>query len=410
MHRQPTTPPCPGCGAFARVFRNGQSQCPYCGTTLPPLPFTHAGGYFRHESPIKIGMSAKITGKAYVAVGRIQFEQMDDGTVYTWDETLLLSQDGEARYLEFDEGKWTISEGFNPSDAPAPHELMAASPGRTYRLQNLTVSVTDAGSCTVSAVEGEIPWEVERGSRNQFVDLEGGGGFFGAEIGSDGEVEWFRGRRMEEATILEMFGLKKEAEVAVGKQNARADRSKFGCLTSVLALVALFGGCAGSMNAGKVVASGSSVVSQIPADGKVFGPYNLTKANKVHRLKVSTSISQTSVWVQAVVEDKAGELFDTQADMWDETGYDDEGSWHEYSLNSSKDFKVAQPGQYFVRLYAEPEPAAANATVNFALEEGVMYPTYLIAFGVAGLILGIIFVCAGAPDKTKQVWASMSDD
>ena len=119
MNRSPEHP-CPSCGAFARIFKNGQSQCAYCGTALAPLPFTHPGGTYPHNSPLRIGMTATISGKKFVAVGRLLFEQYAEGEFYHWEEWVLLSQDGFARYLEFDEGKWTLTEAWpgGPDELP----------------------------------------------------------------------------------------------------------------------------------------------------------------------------------------------------------------------------------------------------------------------------------------------------
>jgi len=408
MKRQPTTPPCPGCGAFARVFRDGQSQCAYCGSTLPPLPFTHPGGTFAHTNPLRIGMKAKVMGKEYVAVGRLLYEQNDAGEVYRWEEWVLLSQDGEARYLEFDEGKWTMSEAFQPGAAPSFAELAPAAKGMSYQVGNMRASVSDAGICRVYGVEGEVPWPVDPGHFLRFVDFEGGGGFFSAELDeSEQEVEWYRGRRLDESAVFEMFGLKKEAQAATGREDARKDRRGFGCMLVVLALVALIGGC--GVGAGRQVAAGESTAAMIPDEGRRFGPYKLTQVGRVHRLNVETSLTQTSMWVQAVVEDASGELFDAEREFWDESGTDSDGAWHESDLRASRDFRLAQAGNYYVRLFADPEAAATSAVVRFTLREAVIFPTYLIIFGVFSLVLGGVFLLASSPQTKQKIWEAMDD-
>jgi hypothetical protein len=409
MNRQPTTPPCPGCGAFARIFKDGQSQCAYCGSTLPPLPFTHPGGHFPPVSPLRIGMKARIMGKEYAAIGRLLYEQNEEGEVYRWEEWVLLSQDGEARYLEFDEGKWTLSEAFHPGEAPSFAELAPATKGRSYRIGGMTANVSDAGTCRIYGVEGEVPWPVNPGQFLRFVDFEGGGGFFSAELDErEYEVEWYRGRRMGESAVFEMFGLKQEAQAAEARAATQKDRRSFGCMLVILALVAFIGGCGSGMGA-KQVGQGQAVVSQIPDEGQRFGPYSLTKVGRVHRLTVGTNLTQTSCWVQAVVEDDSGELLDTEREFWDESGVDSDGAWHESDLRARREFRLTKSGSYYVRLFADPEAAATNAVVQFSLEEGVLFPTYLIVFGVFSLVIGGLFMLAGAPDTRQKIWEAMDD-
>src|SRR6185436_6298937 len=111
---------------------------------------------------------------------------------------------------------------------------------------------------------------------------------------------------------------------------------------------------------------------------------------------LSSSLASTSMWVQGVVENAdAGPVFDVDGEFWDESGYDD-GPWHEWVLESHREFRLDEPGEVFVRLFADPEAAASGAPVSFVLEEGVMYPTYLLAFGVVGLIVAIVSLLASS--------------
>lgn len=408
MNRSPEHP-CPSCGAFARIFKNGQSQCAYCGTALAPLPFTHPGGTYSHNSPLRVGMTATISGKKFVAVGRLLFEQYDEGEFYRWEEWVLLSQDGFARYLEFDEGKWTLTEAWPGGPDELPDNLSA---GASVNVNGQRATITDMGVCKVTGLEGEIPWPVKVGSPLTFVDLTQDGQLLSAELDqSEGELEWFQGRRMQPSEVLAMFGLQKEAAAETGKESAKSDRKSFGCLTMLLSVVALCGWGVGCNQHGKVVATQGVTASQIDAEGMRLGPFPLTGVGKVHRLRLWTNgLTETSVFAQAVVEDAEGPVFDTDGEFWDESGVDDDGSWHESDLQSQSDFKLAKAGNYYVRLTADPETAATNAPVSFAIEEGVMHPTPLAVFGWIGLPLGFVFMAAGSPQATKSVMEGLADD
>lgn len=409
MQRRPEIP-CPSCGAFARVFKNGQSQCAYCGTALAPLPFTHPGGTFAYTSPLRIGMSAQIQGKKYIAVGRLLYEQTDDeGGYYTWEEWVLLSQDGEARYLEFDEGKWTITEAWpgGPDEFP-----MNISAGSNTQINGSWATVVDEGVCKVRGLEGEIPWPVDLSRSMKFADFTMSGQLISAEYDPAlGEIEWFQGKRLQPSEVFSMFGLQKEAAAETGKENVRADRRKFGCLTQTLALVALCGWIVGCNQHGKVVAQQTVNASQIDGDGLKLGPFDLQGTGKVHRLRLGASgFSQSSIFVQALVEDADGPVFDADGEFWDESGTDSDGAWHESDLSSQSDFKLTKPGPYYVNLIADPETSAANAPVSIAIEQGVLHPPPLAWFGFLALPIGFCFMVAGAPETTKAAWQSMSDD
>jgi hypothetical protein len=355
-------------------------------------------------------MTARINDKKFIAVGRLLFDQTDeDGGYYTWEEWVLLSQDGEARYLEFDEGKWTLTEAWPGGPDELPGGL---SEGSVTRLNGKLATVTDAGICQVRGLEGEIPWPVNVGNPLTFADFTQNGMFLSAEFDpAQGELEWFYGHRLQPSEVFTMFGLHHDAAVEIGKENVRADRLKFGCLTQTLALVALVGWGMGCVQHGKVVAQQTVSASQIDGDGLKLGPFNLTGRGQVHRLRLGASgFSQSSIFVQAVVADAEGPVFDADGEFWDESGYDSDGAWHESDLSSKADFKLSKAGPHYINLIADPETAAAGAPVSVAIEQGVLHPPPLAWFGFLALPVGFCFMVAGAPNTAKAAWQSMSGD
>jgi hypothetical protein len=245
-----------------------------------------------------------------------------------------------------------------------------------------------------------------------FVDFTLSGQLLSAEFDpTEDEMEWFRGRRLQPSEVFALFGLKKEAEVETGKENVRSDRLKFGCLTQVLALVTLVGWGMGCTQHGKVVAQQTVSATQIDGDGLKLGPFDLNATGKVHRLRLSTSgFSQSSLFVQAIVEDGEGPVFDADGEFWDESGTDSEGYWHESDLSSKADFKLAKAGPHYINLIADPETAAAGAPVSVSIEQGVLHPPPLAWFGFLALPIGFCFMIAGAPETTKAAWQSMNGD
>lgn len=407
MKRQPAHP-CPTCHGFARAkTADGRIACTRCGTILPPLPYGERSSALSHQTPLRVGMTAQIGGKEFVAVGRIRYTQTEEGETYTWEEWVLLHPDGDAQYLEYDEGKWTLTEPFQPGEAPTAGEFSIAQEGARYQVDGQSVTVTDAGACRVAGVEGEIPWPVAKGDGVRYIDMEAGSALYSAEI-TDDEVEWFRGRRLDDRAVFTLFDLRDLIAAQDRREQALKGRRFFGILcllAGVLALI-VWGVARGR---GQVVAQGSAPLASIPPDGARFGPYTLTAAGRVHRLRVSSDLSQSAAWVQAVIEDDAGDLFNAGGEFWDERGHDNEGAWHEYNLQAQSDFLLSQPGNVYVRVYAEPEAAGGSGgNVSFIVEQGVLYPPYLATFGTLSLLLGGGFLIASSPEFAKGVWNSMS--
>lgn len=394
--------PCPGCGAFARIFTNGQSTCAYCGATLAPLPFTHSGGYLPLTTPLRIGMRARIQGKEYVAIGRIGFTERDDDEVSQWEEWVLLSQDGEARYLEFDEGRWVLTQAW--PDGPYLDPAVVAE-GTRQQLGGESAICFSQGIATVSGIEGEIPWPVETGDRARYADFRAGQTIFSLEWEDFDGQEWYRGRQMPDSEVLAMFGLRTLAEAQERVETVKKDRAGFGCLLIVLSILSLIGWGVALNQRGRVVSTQSAMAASIPEEGIVFEPIYLTPNAKVHRMRLSTSgLSQTSLWAQAVLEDDQGPVLDADGEFWDETGYDD-GYWHEWVTESYQDFRVAKAGFYRVRLRADPEQPSSASPATVRIEAGVLYPPYLAWYGFIALGLGFVFLAAGG--SSQKAWTGM---
>jgi hypothetical protein len=168
-------------------------------------------------------------------------------------------------------------------------------------------------------------------------------------------------------------------------------------------------------------------------EGARFGPVRLERRNTVYRLEVRTQLQQQAMWVAAVLEDaEERELIPVDRDMWHESGYDSDGSWSESVLEASTSFVIRQPGEYYLRVYAEPEPGSTLARwlqemppaqpgsdlaayevsaprVSVTLREGTMYSTYLGWYALLALAAGTGWVMAGNPSRVKVAWEKLKE-
>jgi hypothetical protein len=356
-------------------------------------------------------MKATIGGKEFWAVGLIEYEEFDseDGRS-VWYEWVLLNPDGDLRYLEFDEGRWTLTEAYSPKNDGALVGAFGAGTGAVFDFDGDKALVRETGIGTISGFDGEIPWEIHRGERIRYTDLESANGntFYSGEMSEqNGEIEWFHGKRMDDRLVFALFGLSHLSTKLERQDSRKKNQGFFGCISILLAIAAfVFTGTSGCQ--GKIVGQGTVTAAQIPEEGKRFGPYKLAQANRVYRLRVSSQLTSTSMWVQGVVENAdSSPYFDVSQEFWDESGADSDGSWHEWVLDAKQEFRVDQPKEVYVRLFADPEAAAANAPVSFALEEGVMNWVPFLWFGLFSIVAGfIVLMIAGSG---KRVWESMSD-
>ncbi len=373
--------------------------CARCGTVVPPLPFARYSDGTRSQTPLQPGSKAMIGGKEFWAVGRGRDIERDDDSTSRWEEWVLVADDGDERWLEYDEGKWTLYEQI---DAPAHSQIGSGKFGSF---------VAESGTCKVESIGGEIPYPISPGDTLQYSERAATGDGWVYSMETDprtGMVEWFRGKRLDDRAVFTLFDLRHLLAAQDRREVKLRDRRFFGVLLLALSLISLIV-WAGGRGAGRTVAQDSVMASQIGEAGLRMGPYSLKSAGRVHRLVVSTSLSSSSMWVQAVVEHpESGALFDAEGEFWDESGSDDEGPWHEWSLESRKEFRLERAGDLYVRLFADPEASAANAPISFKLEENVMYPTAFVIFSLIALPLGTGFLIASSPGVAAKAWQGLA--
>ncbi|MFN3650475.1 MAG: DUF4178 domain-containing protein [Armatimonadota bacterium] len=411
---------CPSCGGIATIpHGETEAQCIHCGQAVRAsqavLQEQARARAFPPRTPLRPGMKARFRGQEYEATGRVVLRQKDDEGWSQWEEWYLVSADGDLLYLEYDEGKWKVSEPFIPREQVDPRELMVRATGGVMRLDGALHSIQDSGECEIAHVEGEFPWALVPGRRMRYLDLGAGGKFYSIEWTQD-ELEFYRGEYLDERAVMMMFGLHHVVAEMDRRARVLGSRRGFGGVLIAAALVALFFWMV-SMGSGRRIsgASGGAQIAQLGPEGQRFGPFPLRAEGRVHRLEIHGALHEQSAWIGAVLEDEQErELITVDRDMWDESGYDSDGYWHESDVHASTDFVVKQPGSYYLRLYGEAETAASNtAHARFIIKEKVLYPIYLAVFGFGMLVLGVGFLLAGSPSGVQRAWEGLkaaSDD
>jgi hypothetical protein len=196
---------CPSCGGQIE-FKIGSSAaviCDHCRTVVARTdrgledlgkvaPLVDTG------SPLRRDLPGKIRGAGFRLVGRTQMRHPMGGV---WDEWYAAFDSGQWGWIAEAQGKYYVTVKEPRTNLP-PYDMLQV--GGMY--DGLTVS--EIGTATVIAGEGEIPWRVEPNSTYQYADLSGANNRFATIDYSEQPPLFFDG----EETTLEGIGVNVDLE------------------------------------------------------------------------------------------------------------------------------------------------------------------------------------------------------
>jgi hypothetical protein len=88
-----------------------------------------------------LGMTAERDGKRWEIIGLLVFEGSDGEETWTWDEWLLMSEDGRYAWIGHDEGKYSWQTLLTPTDPPMIETRvipLTRSPSTKSRIERLS--------------------------------------------------------------------------------------------------------------------------------------------------------------------------------------------------------------------------------------------------------------------------------
>jgi hypothetical protein len=164
---------CPSCGADVE-FRSAQSVfavCPFCRSSLVrrdvDLEIIGKMAELRADSsPLQIGTSGKIDGRAFTLAGRLKLG-WERGF---WLEWLAIQDDGSYAWIAEAQGFWMISREIHLPNARLP-ALSELSPGARVALGTRHYVVDDIKKTTCLFSEGELPFPAPLGRMAATADL-----------------------------------------------------------------------------------------------------------------------------------------------------------------------------------------------------------------------------------------------
>jgi Zn-finger nucleic acid-binding protein len=175
---------CPSCAAPIE-FKAGSTivlVCPFCRSAISRTDrnledLGKVAEIAESESPLKIGLKGKFKEHRFELTGRAQNRHEAGGF---WDEWYATFSNGWVGWLAEAQGKFYLTF-YQPLPAgvtvPAFETLQI---GQTItEIPNQSFVVTEKGTATAVAADGEIPYKLIPNEQSNYADLSGKGGAFG---------------------------------------------------------------------------------------------------------------------------------------------------------------------------------------------------------------------------------------
>jgi len=175
---------CPSCAA-AIEFKAGSTivlVCPFCRSAMARTDrkledLGKVAEIVESESPLKIGLKGAFKEHHFELTGRAQNRHEQGGV---WDEWYATFSNGWVGWLAEAQGKFYLTF-YQPLPAgvsvPSFESLQI---GQTIsEIPNQSFVVTEKGTATAIAADGEIPYKLVPNERSDYADLSGRGGAFG---------------------------------------------------------------------------------------------------------------------------------------------------------------------------------------------------------------------------------------
>ena len=176
---------CPNC-AGPIEFKSGSTivlVCPFCRSAVARTDrkledLGKVAEIVQSQSPLKLGLRGEFNGNKFELTGRAQIGHEAGGI---WDEWYATFSNGWVGWLAEAQGKFYLTfykplpEG---TKVPPFESLQVGKPVEEIQNQ-VPLVVTEKGTATSIAADGEIPYKLEPNEKSNYADLQGKGKAFG---------------------------------------------------------------------------------------------------------------------------------------------------------------------------------------------------------------------------------------
>ncbi len=176
---------CPSCGAPIE-FKSGSTivlVCPFCRSAVARKDrkledLGKVAEIAESESPLKIGLHGVWNGNRFELTGRAQLKHELGGF---WDEWYATFANGWVGWLAEAQGKFylTFYQPLPENISVPPFKVLQLGQSVPEIPSETPLVVTEKGTATAVAADGEIPYKLTPNERSDYADLSGKGGVFG---------------------------------------------------------------------------------------------------------------------------------------------------------------------------------------------------------------------------------------
>ena len=388
---------CEGCGAALEIVPLPEPtltiSCGRCGSIYSVKGQRLAQLHGAQERPegmhLEIGARGSMLGSEWEVVGRMVYEEfeLDDGVWTTWStschEYLVRNDTGEMRSIEITaEGIVLVGK---LHELPSVHRMARLPWGHSLSFGDHKYRMYERGRSVLVYVDGALPWRAQIGDDSGFVDcidrpgtlkdraarrlsIEWPGGLDGPA--DDGEVEAFMGEHIP----LEMFtSAFSDAVAPVIKMDALRPNNvpvrifRFGCLTSLISLAALFLCFAVGLSSSPMLGSVRVDAQTYPAQG-VSEPFEISGDTALVGIEISTNLDNNWTYIEYDLIDASTQksIAYIPAEVSYYHGVEGGESWSEGNRSSSRTFVAPDAGTYQLSLSVQEgeRPVVVEASVH----------------------------------------------
>ncbi|MGI8555482.1 MAG: DUF4178 domain-containing protein [Pyrinomonadaceae bacterium] len=173
---------CPSCAAPIE-FKQGASLviiCPFCRSAIARTDrglddLGKVAEIAESESPLKLGLKGSFRGKNFELTGRAQYRHELGGF---WDEWYATFSNGWTGWLAEAQGRFYLTFYRKTQNALPPFEQLRLGQIVPQIDSKTPLLVTEKGTATATAADGEIPYKFTPNEKSDYADLSGAGNAF----------------------------------------------------------------------------------------------------------------------------------------------------------------------------------------------------------------------------------------
>lgn len=404
---------CTSCAGPLELHGGGHKiqslNCQYCGAVMDVrneyklLGKMESGN--RPYAPLKIGMSGRLKGIEFTIIGMVGWQ----ASTSLWADFMLFSPTHGYAWLTFNQGHFLFSRKVRILPGhPAMWKLPAKAPVSVGRD---SFRFFESYEASIYYVAGELTWIAKTGDTNLQSEAIAPPRLFAAETSIDttdvgfSESEYSMGEYIEPAEVAKAFDMASFPK-PIGVHPAQPYKKSwidafaksalpFALLSLLIAFMIMI------FLPGKSVHEDHISVADY-IKGKTSVPFNVTDADRLIKLEMSSNMSNAWAWFTVAVRSKDKELKRFAKEISFYEGHDSDGYWSEGSQSATAYFKVPEPGTYSIEVMAadasfkrqgstrvSPQVAQAAGSLSVKVSQGYVNSRY---FWMLALLMGVITI------------------